>query len=136
MTFAKEMIALQEKLTSFGHSVSIPCDADLHADDPNIIDDLERDRKHLVENDIIKTCFNLIAKSDAVVFLNLPKNGVDGYIGTSSLMEMGLAYYLDKKIFLMHPHPDPDVHRWAHEVASFAPTILNEDLAVFKKSNE
>lgn len=127
------MIELQKQLIALGHAVQVPCDAELHTDRPGLIDDLDADRKHLIENDIIKKCFNLVAESDAVIFLNKAKNGIDGYIGTSSLMEMGLAYYLGKQIYLMHPFPDPKDHRWAHEVASFQPTILDGDLVVFRQ---
>jgi len=128
MSFAKEMLALQKQLQEIGHSVDVPCDTDLHIEKPNFIDELDADREHLIAHNIMKQCFDLLAASDAVVFLNLPKNGIDGYIGTSSLMEMGLAYYLGKKIYLMYPHPDPNEHRWAHEVASFQPTILCGDI--------
>jgi hypothetical protein len=128
MSFTKEIIDLQNQLRNFGHDVSVPCDVELHIEKPGFIDELDKDRKHLIENNIIKKCFDLIADSEAVVFLNLPKNGINGYIGTSSLMEMGLAYYLGKKIYLMHQFPDPNIYRWAHEVASFMPGILNGDV--------
>ncbi len=132
MSFAKEMIKIQKRLKSFGHEVYVPCDADLHVEKPEFIDDLDKDREHLIANNVMKKCFNLLADSEAVIFLNLPKNGINGYIGTSSLMEMGLAYYLGKKIYLMYQYPDPKDHRWAHEVASFMPTILNGDIDSFK----
>ncbi len=132
MSFSKEMLALQDKLKAFGHSVSVPCDVDLLLENPELIDDLDSDREHLIENNIMKKCFDLLAQSDAVLFLNLPKNGVDGYIGTSSLMEMGLAYFLEKKIYLMYPHPNPNDQRWAHEVASFQPCILNGELGALQ----
>jgi len=128
MSFAKEMVELQDQLRSFGHNVSVPCDTELHLEKPDFIDELDKDREHLIENNIMKRCFDILADSDAVIFLNLPKNDVVGYIGASSLMEMGLAYYLGKKIYLMRPYPDPHKHRWAHEVVSFEPIILNGDI--------
>ncbi|MFA6522241.1 MAG: hypothetical protein WCT24_01450 [Patescibacteria group bacterium] len=127
MSFAKEMLDVQAQLSKMGHEVFVPCDAELHVEDSGLIDDLTVDRAHLIENNVMKRCFDLLAQSDSVVFLNYPKNGVDGYIGTSSLMEMGLAYYLGKEIFLLFAHPNPEDHRWAHEVASFQPTILHGD---------
>ena len=59
---------------------------------------------------------------------------MSGYVGTSSLMEMGLAYYLGKKIYLLNELPSPETARWAHEVLSFQPTILNGDFDIFNKS--
>lgn len=134
MSFAKEIAELQSQLMSFGYDVLIPCDTELHIEKPGFIDDLDKDREHLVENNIMKRCFDILADSEAVIFLNLPKNNIDGYIGTSSLMEMGLAYYLGKKIYLMYPYPDPHIHRWAHEVASFHPIILNGDVGSLRVS--
>lgn len=128
MSFAREMIELQNKLKDLGHEVAVPCDTELHIKKPEFINELDKDREHLIENDIMRKCFGILAGSDAVIFLNLAKNEVGGYIGTSSLMEMGLAYYLGKKIYLMYPYPNPHEHRWAHEVASFKPVILNGDL--------
>ena len=132
MSFAKEMLELQNQLEGFGHDVSVPCDTELHAGKPGCIDELDKDREHLVANNIMKQCFDTLAESEAVIFLNLSKNGVEGYIGTSSLMEMGLAYYLGKKIYFMYPHPDPNEQRWAHEVASFQPAVLNGSIEYFR----
>lgn len=132
MSFAEEMIELQSQLKSFGHDVSVPCDTELHVEKPGFIDELDKDREHLIENTIMKKCFDILASNEAVIFLNLPKNGVSGYIGTSSLMEMGLAYYLGKKIYLMYPHPDPHEQRWAHEVASFQPVLLHGSVESFR----
>ncbi len=131
MTFAEQMLQLQQQLTAFSHQVNVPCDAEIHRQNSAFIDDLDVNREHLIENDIMRKCFELVAASEAVVFLNLPKNGVDGYIGTSSLIEMGLAYYLNKEIYLMYSYPDPTEHRWAHEVASFQPTVLNGNIDIF-----
>ena len=132
MSFAKEIRELQNQLTILGHDVSVPCDTDLHIENPGFIDELDTDREHLIENNIMKKCFDILTDSEAVIFLNLPKNGIDGYIGTSSLMEMGLAYYLGKKIYLMYSHPNPREHRWAHEVASFRPSVLNGSIESFR----
>lgn len=76
--------------------------------------------------------FNLIVKSDAILVLNYSKNKIDGYVGTSSLMEIGLAYYLGKKIFLLNPIPSSKKVRWAHELEIIQPVILNRDLKRIK----
>lgn len=132
MSFAKEMVELQSKLTSIGHEVSIPSDTELHLKEPNTIDDLDKDLEHVIANNVLRACFDLLAASEAVIFLNLPKNGIEGYIGTSALMEMGLAYYLKKKIYLMYPFPSRHEHRWAQEVASIQPVVLNGDISTIK----
>jgi hypothetical protein len=78
----------------------------------------------------MKVFFDEIAISDAILFLNYDKKWISGYIGTSVLMEIGIAYYLDKKIFLTNPI---DQSQWyALEVLLAGPTIINGDLSLIK----
>jgi len=128
MTFAKEMMNIKKKLEEFGHTVFVPLDIKSHVDNPKLIDDLESNYKHAVKTNIMKKCFDLIAKTDAILVLNYHKNRVRGYVGTSSLMEIGLAYYLGKKIFLFNSIPKSRNLRWAHEIGIIQPTILKGDL--------
>ncbi len=128
MSFAKQMLEAKKKLENLGHSVTLPCDVDLHLDDSNFIDDLDADYKHCIKNNVMKVCMDNIANSDAILVMNYSKNGVKGYVGTSSLMEIGLAYYLGKKIFLLFPTPPPSEARWAHEVKIMQPIILDGNL--------
>ncbi len=128
MAFAKEMIEAQTLLRSTGHDVEIPCDTDVHVSRPGFNDDLEADLLHCLETDVMRRCFKLVEAADAIVVLNYPKNGINGYIGASTLMEMGLAYHFGKKIYLLNDLPGSAQERWAHEVRVFKPTILNGDL--------
>ena len=132
MTFAKEMIDAKRKLEELGHSVFVPSDIESHVKDPALIDNLEQNYKHTIEKDVLRQCFNLIAKSNAILVLNYPKNKINGYVGTSALVEVGLAYYLGKKIFLLNPVPSSRSARWAHELKIIQPVILNEELERIK----
>ena len=132
MTFSKEMVKAKDELEKLGHTVSLPCDVDLHVEDPNAIDDFKANYDHCIANNIIKKCFNKVEASEAILVLNFPKNGIDGYVGTSSLMEMGLAHHFNKKIFLLHEPPTEAEHRWAHEVRIMLPIVLNGDLSKIK----
>ena len=128
MTFAKEMLQTQEELRRLGWEGIAPCDVKEHADDNTLIDDFARNLEYCIKDDVIRKGFQQVADSDAVLVLNYPKNGVDGYIGTSALMELGIAYWLGKKIFLLHNIPAPKQYRWAHEVQIMQPVILYGDL--------
>lgn len=132
MSFAKKMISTKRQLEKLGHLASVPEDIKSHIDNPDLIDDLASNYKHATEENIMKKCFDMIAKSDAVLVLNHAKNGIKGYVGTSSLMEIGLAYYLGKKIFLLNPLPDSKSYRWVHEVTIIQPVILNGELERIK----
>ena len=46
--------------------------------------------------------FKEVAKADAVLVINDEKHGVAGYIGTNVLMEIAVAYYLNKPIFILN----------------------------------
>ena len=132
MAFAKEMKKAGESLEKLGHEVFLPVDIDIHLSDSSFSDNLKADYKHCVENDTIKKCFDLLAKSEAILVLNLRKKDREGYIGTSGMMEIGLAHYLGKKIFLLNELPNYNDARWAHEVAIMKPVILDGDFARIK----
>ena len=129
MSFAKKMKEAEDQLKKLGHTVSLPTDIKIHLSDSTFTDNLDADYKHCIKNDTIKKCFKQIAKSDAILMMNLKKNGKEGYIGTSGLMEIGLAYYLGKKIFLFNKIPSYNNARWTHEVSIIRPVILNGDFA-------
>lgn len=132
MTFAKEMVDAKKKLKDLGHLAELPCDTELHINDSKFIDDLDADYKHCVERRVMEKCFDVVADSDAILVLNYSKNNINGYIGTSTLMEIGIARHLKKKIFLLYDVPDYKKHRWAHEVRIMQPIILNGDLSKIK----
>ena len=132
MTFSKEMLETKEKLEKIGHRVMTPSNTELVAAGNHNNDDLETDLKHCIENDILRTHFKRIEKNEAILILNYEKNNVQGYIGTSTLMEIGVAHYLNKKIFLLNEPPDSTEQRWAHEIRIIQPTILNNDFSKIK----
>ncbi|MBI4084455.1 MAG: hypothetical protein HY431_00975 [Candidatus Levybacteria bacterium] len=128
MAFAKDMLATKKKLEALGHDSLVPPDIEEHIRDKRLVDNLEKNFAHATERDVMKRSFQLVAQSDAILVLNLKRKGIDGYIGTSALMEIGLAYYLGKKIFLFNPIPHYNDVRWAHEVTIMQPTIIHGDL--------
>ena len=128
MTFAKEMKRIKEKLEKYGHNVTVPTNTKDHIADPSFADNLTLNFQDCVNNNTIKANFDLVAKADAILVVNHAKNAIEGYLGTSTLMEIGLAYYLGKKIFLLNKIPHFSEVRWAHEVLIMQPIIINGDL--------
>lgn len=128
MAFAKDMIKVKKELEEKGHTVFVPHDIEIHVENPHFVDDLAGNLSHVRETDIMRRCFDLIAQSDAVLVLNLDRKGIKGYIGASTLMELGLAYYLKKKLFLYQDIPHWDEVRWAHEISIMQPTIVKGDI--------
>ena len=132
MTFAKEMMDAKKKLEGLVHSIFVPSDIESHIKEPSLIDNLEKNSKHAIEKDVLRNCFNLIARSDGILVLNYPKNKIDGYVGASSLMEIGLAYYLGKKIFFLNPISSSRGARWAHEIKIIQPAVINGDIELIR----
>lgn len=130
MAFAREMIDAGKKLEKMGHTVNIPHDTAIHAEDGALVDDLDRNLVHARERDLMMRSFKLVASSDAILVLNHKRKGIEGYIGTSALMEIGLAYYLGKKIYLLHDVPSHHDARWANEIRLIDPVILHGDLSL------
>jgi len=46
--------------------------------------------------------FEEVAAGDAVLMVNDEKHGVKGYVGPNGLLEMGLAFYLKKPIYVLN----------------------------------
>ncbi len=70
--------------------------------------------------------FDKVAEGDAVLVVNDEKHGVPGYIGPNVLMEMGLAFYLKKPIYVLDDVvPDMPVYE---EVLGMGSVILSGDL--------
>lgn len=70
--------------------------------------------------------FDEIAKGDAILVVNDTKHDVDGYIGSNVLLEMGLAFYLKKPIFILN-QVDTTLANY-EEVYGMTPVFLDGDL--------
>jgi len=132
MAFAKDMVLVQKELQELGHEVSIPVGTQPHLKDETFVDSLEANLQFCISEDVMRKNFTEVTNHDAVLVLNHKRNNIDGYIGISALLEMGIAHFHGKKIFLLHTPPDYNEVRWAHEVAIMQPVIINEDLSKIK----
>jgi len=131
--FRKEMVDYKEKLERLGHKVI------MH---PHYIQSVKGKRKDIIsrmnngehaevkkENNYIKWHYGAIKKSDAVLVLNLDKKGVKNYIGGNTLMEMGFAHVLNKKIFLLNSIPKMN---YTDEIKAMTEVVLEGDLSKIK----
>jgi hypothetical protein len=133
MHFSKEMLEAKKKLEEMGYVAETPEDAQLFAQNAHLTtDNHEENYQYCLETDIMRKCFDEISKSDAILLLNYPKNGINGYIGASGLMESALAYWLKKKLFLLYPPPPVSQAKYSHEILIMQPVILNGDLSLIK----
>ncbi len=69
--------------------------------------------------------FDKIVWSDVILVLNEGKNGIPGYIGANTLLEMGLAFHLKKPIYLLMPIPEIS---YKEEILGMLPIVIDGDL--------
>ena len=68
--------------------------------------------------------------ADAVLVLNLDKNGIKNYVGGNTLMEIGFAHVLNQKIFMYNPIPETTYCK--SEIEAVRPVVINGDLSKIK----
>jgi len=76
--------------------------------------------------DLILRYYNLIKEAAAILVVNCEKKGIKDYIGGNVFLEMGFAYTMDKKIFLLNPIPEM---AYRDELVAMRPMIINNDLS-------
>ncbi len=81
------------------------------------------------KEEAIRLHFEKIEWCDAILVLNYPKNGIENYIGANTLVEIGLAFHLRKKIFLLHPIP---VMQYSEEIISMKPKVIEGNFSLMQ----
>lgn len=126
--FYKEMRLLEKQLNSMGHRVFVPKSFDFiereEFSKPKTIEERLRAEKKF---DFIREHFRQIEQSDAILVANYDKDGMRGYVGGNTFLEMGIAFYLGKKIYFLNPIPDMECSKL--EMRAMKPIILNGDLS-------
>lgn len=136
VAFQDEVLSIKEKLEKLGHEVKMwplklkdekgqSISAKEYYKIRQIASEDEKwvwDRKAKA----VREHFNKIAWSDAILVVNYDKNDIKGYIGGNTLMEMGLAFFLRKKIYLFNKIPELP---YKEEILAVRPIIINGDLS-------
>ena len=132
MKFYVEMEAVKRTLESLGHIVilpkkgeegEVPVEARVGITEDEIV-------AAKIEYDFIRERFKNINVSDAILVLNYEKNGIPNYIGGNTFLEMGVAFWLMKKIYVLHPIPDMD---YKTEMHAMQPVVLHGNLKKIPK---
>lgn len=116
---------MQEALRARGFTVHVPGELDdIHKNESYMDTDEERITAK-IEYDFIREHFRKIEQSDAILILNYEKKGIPGYIGGNTFLEMGYAFGLGKKVYLLNEIPELD---YKTEMAAIQPIILNGNI--------
>ena len=127
MMFYKEMKAVKDGLEVLGHDVLVPLEVENDEIPIDALPDTTDEEKisAKIEYNFIREHFFKIQTSEAILILNYEKKKIPGYIGGNTFLEMGYAYGLGKKIYLMNPIPKMD---YAVEMYSMKPIVVDGDL--------
>ena len=139
MTFYDEMLKIKKELENKSHEVQIPIYKISNENGEQMsVEDYNNLRKNnIITSDeyaakkkgAILEHFDKIKWCDLILVVNCDKNGIRNYIGANTLMEMGLAMHLGKKIFLLNGIPEV---AYKEEILGSSPAIINGDLSLIK----
>lgn len=136
VSFYKQVVEVRDALSRQGYTVLIPDVAQRMHDDGNYSVSAQKTwyqdpTQFVKKKKFMDDHFEKIAKSDAILVVNEVKNDVPGYIGGNVLMEIAIAYYLGKYIFLLHPVVSK--LPLYEEIMGINPVVLNGDVSQLAK---
>lgn len=129
-SFYKEVAEIEKKLKALGFAVKIPKTAATmkRTGDFTVKKTwFQNKADYKIKKQLIDSHFKKILASDAILVVNLEKNGMQGYIGGNVLMEMVIAYYFKKPIYVWNPI-DSSLP-FEEEVLGIGSIFINQDLS-------
>lgn len=144
--FYKEIESARGQLLKLGHQVKIP---ELSLDSPKEYGGEKKINfvKHIEENGgmdafpvgheiwslkeaAIRDHYEKIDWADAILVINQEKRGIAGYVGGNTLIEIGVAFYLKKPIYILNPVSSELSYK--QEILGMKPILLNGNLELIK----
>lgn len=131
--FYKHVIDIMHELEAQGVDVVIPKNARVMAETGDFNVDhyktwYDNEGDYHKKANYMRAHFDEITNGDAILVVNDTKHGVEGYIGPNVLLEMGLAWYQNKPIYLLNPFPETSP--FEEEIKGMTPIILHQDLSL------
>lgn len=137
IAFYEEMFSKKKELEALGHEVLVP-PSEVRGANGELISVSEYYALRKAATDDVawiwdnkeramRDHFVKVEAADVILVLNCDKKGIAGYIGANTLLEMGLAFYLNKKIYLFNPIPSMD---YREEILGMRPQVINGDLSL------
>lgn len=121
---AKEIIKIQKELAKMGHKVETP-EGVKHIKMRRIEGSAVEKAKVKIKFDLIRGYFKKMKKYDIVLVVNPEKQGIKGYIGGNTLIEMAFAHVLNKKLYCLYSLPDMS---YTSEILAMRPVVLRGKL--------
>ena len=123
---------ISDKLLAMGHETDLPYTSLKIINGEMTMEEYLKEKEingdgafRKIKEDLIKRYYNKIKECDAIIVLNIDKNGIKNYIGGNVFLEMGFAHVLDKPIYLYNDLPDMI---YLDEIKAMQPIVINGDL--------
>jgi hypothetical protein len=140
IAFFEGMLETKAALESLGHEVKIP-PTEIEDENGNLIPVQQYYARRKAETsdtswiwdrkaEAMHAHFEKVEWGDAVLVLNYDKNGIPGYVGANTLLEMGLAFHLGKPIYLLNAIPELS---YKEEILGMKPTCVSGDLSTLPR---
>lgn len=139
LSFSKEILEIQEKLTEMGHVALLPQSIlKFSINNSDDADAFKNKESYLeIKGQYMRDHFKKIDESDAILVVNIDKRGIKNYVGGNTFAEIMVAFHLRKKIFFLNQIPDDEkLSIILEELQGVGPTILNGDLDLIDKKEE
>ncbi len=130
----KHVNELADELEVLGYRAVVPATAEkMRASgnyDINAVKTWYKDpTQHHIKIGKMNEHFKKVAAGDAILIVNDDKNGQPKYIGPNTLMEWGIAVYLNKPVYILNQVPK---NANTYEEVLTATAVLNGDLTKIK----
>ncbi len=136
VNFPEKIREIEKQLLEMGHEVVIPYSIIKHNlksyEDAQKIKD-NKEFVKAIKPELTIRHFNEIKKADAILVVNVEKNGIPDYIGGATFAELMFAFYEKKKIFLLNPIPVHEkISILQDEIEGVHPIVINGNLDLIK----
>jgi hypothetical protein len=106
-SFYKDVLEIEKKLKVIGYKILVPETILKMKKTGNFrVNDYKtwykNSKDYKIKKKLMDNHFKKVIKGDEVLIVNNKKNGMEGYIGGNTLMEMTIAYYFKKPIFILN----------------------------------
>ncbi len=126
--FYKDIPPIKEFLESKGHIITLPNSYD----NPGMEDkmrNISQEEHSAWKGEMLRLQKEKVRDCDAILVLNLEKNGQKNYVGGATFLEVYMAFDFQKKIFLYNDFPDNILR---DELVGMNPTIINGNLELIQ----
>ena len=128
MTAWREMVDAAYMLRERGYEVLLPEGTEEFASGARSEEAPGESVANKQNGDLIRAYYEEIKMSDAVLIVNVPKHGRDGYIGGNVFLEFAFGHVLGKSVYLLYDFDHESAY--ADEMEAMRPVILDGDFSL------